>query len=116
MRTIVAGSRSINQYSIVASAIADAPWSISVLISGGAKGIDELGEAYAYLHKIPLEIYNAEWRTKNGYDPGAGIKRNKLMATKAEALIAIWDGISPGTANMIENAKKHKLKIFVKRV
>lgn len=113
MRTIVAGSRGINQYAIVASAIAEAPWRISVLISGGAKGVDELGEAYAYMHKLPLEIYNAEW---NIYGKAAGPIRNALMADKAEALIAIWDGQSRGTAHMIETAKKKGLKVFVKIV
>ena len=35
------------------------------------------------------------------------------MAGKAEALIAIWDGISHGTRGMIEQAKKANLVTHV---
>lgn len=38
------------------------------------------------------------------------------MADYADALIAIWDGESRGTANMIEEAEKRGLKVFVYRV
>ena len=113
MRTIVAGSRTVTEYNLVADAIASAPWSISTVISGGAKGVDELGEAYAYLHKIPLEVFNANW---NKYGRSAGHMRNEEMAINADALIAIWDGESRGTANMIETAKKYKLKVHVRVV
>lgn len=113
MRTIVAGSRTVTEYNLVASAIAEAPWSISAIISGGAKGVDELGEAYAYLHEIPLEVFNAEWG-KHGR--GAGHIRNREMAENADALIAIWDGESRGTANMIETAKRLNLLVFVRIV
>jgi hypothetical protein len=35
------------------------------------------------------------------------------MAKYGEALIALWDGESRGTANMIELAHKYGLKVFV---
>jgi hypothetical protein len=45
---------------------------------------------------------------------GAGPIRNAQMANVAEALIAIWDGNSVGTLNMITVAKKLGLKTHVK--
>lgn len=113
MRTIVAGSRTVTDYDLVASTIVEATWPITVIISGGARGVDELGEAYAYLHKIPLEVFNANW---NKYGRAAGHMRNEEMAKNADALIAIWDGESRGTANMIETAKKYKLNLYVRQV
>ena len=113
MRTIVAGSRTVTEYNLVASAIAEAPWSLSVIISGGAKGVDTLGEAYAHLKEIPLEIFNADW---NRFGRAAGHMRNEEMAKNAQALIAVWDGESRCTANMIETAKKYKLKVYVRLV
>ena len=110
MRTIIAGSRTITQYTILLKALEKLPWKITTVISGGAKGVDELGEAYAYLHKIPLEIYNAEW---NIYGKAAGPIRNALMAGKADALVALWDGSSRGTAHMIETARKKGLRVEV---
>jgi hypothetical protein len=38
------------------------------------------------------------------------------MAENAEALIAIWDGQSKGTKNMIDTATKKGLLVFVKRI
>ncbi|CUJ53406.1 Uncharacterised protein [Achromobacter xylosoxidans] len=35
------------------------------------------------------------------------------MAEYAQALVAIWDGKSRGTKNMIEQAKKSMLKVYV---
>ena len=37
------------------------------------------------------------------------------MAEYGDALIAIWDGESRGTKNMIEEATKRKLQVFVYR-
>ena len=39
--------------------------------------------------------------------------RNQVMADHADALIAVWDGASKGTADMIDRAKKRGLKVFV---
>jgi hypothetical protein len=35
------------------------------------------------------------------------------MAENADALVAIWDGKSRGTANMIQEAEKRGLRVFV---
>jgi hypothetical protein len=47
------------------------------------------------------------------YGKSAGPIRNRAMAEYAGALIAIWDGSSRGTLNMIETAKKLELKVFI---
>jgi hypothetical protein len=38
------------------------------------------------------------------------------MAKRAEALIALWDGISRDTAHMIETARTNRLRVFVWRI
>lgn len=113
MRTIVAGSRTITSLKDVDDAIHFSNFNPSVIISGGAKGVDSLGEQWAALHSVPLEVYPAEW---DKYGRGAGFKRNALMATKADALVAIWDGQSRGTNHMINIAKTMGLKLFVYEV
>lgn len=45
----------------------------------------------------------------------AGIMRNAVMADNADALIAYWDGISRGTKNMIDEARKKGLAVRIKR-
>jgi hypothetical protein len=111
MRTIVAGCRYGVDYADVVDAIEKCGWTPSVIISGGASGADAHGEHYAVSHGIPFEVYLANWKK---YGLAAGPIRNTEMANVADALIAIWDNVSGGTANMISSAKKHGLKIHVK--
>ena len=111
MKTIVAGSRKAT-YDHVKEALALCPWAaeISTVISGTAQGADQYGEAWALLCGLPIERYPADWG-KHG--KAAGPIRNRQMAENAEALIAVWDGASRGTKNMIDTAKSLGLRVFV---
>lgn len=110
MKTIIAGSRGITLYEEVLMAVSGCGWGITQVISGGARGVDKLGERWAKENNIPLLVMPANWKK---YGSGAGHIRNVDMANEADALIAIWDGLSPGTANMINIAKKKNLKVYV---
>lgn len=110
MKTIIAGSRGITDYDIVDEAIREANFNITAVVSGTARGVDQLGEEWAKLNNIPIVEYPAEWST---YGKSAGVRRNNLMAENAEALIAIWDGKSRGTKHMIQVAKNKNLTVFV---
>jgi len=110
MRTIVAGSRSCKNYNTVATAIEDCGWEVTTIISGTAGGVDTLGEVYAKDCSIPLIRMPADW---SRYGRGAGKIRNIEMALVADALIAVWDGVSPGTGHMIDTARAKGLKIHV---
>lgn len=116
MRTIVAGSRTIHRYSHVASAITEAPWGITEILCGGATGVDEYGEVYAQLNKIPFRVLNQHWNAMDSFDPAVGADHNKKMVENADALVAVWDGKSRGTAHMIEIAKEKGLLVHVKKV
>jgi hypothetical protein len=111
MRTIIAGGRNIHDYQLVLSAVAESSIPISVVVSGGAQGVDYLGERYAREEGYPLDVYPADW---NKHGRAAGPIRNAEMAENADALIAIWDGQSRGTKNMIEIARKRGLTVYVK--
>lgn len=110
MRTIIAGSRDCTDYKALLSAIEQCDWTPTTVICGGARGADALGKLWSVENSIPCEVYSAEW---NRYGKSAGYKRNVLMAENAEALIALWDGISVGTEHMIDIAKQKRLKVFV---
>lgn len=116
LRVIIAGSRNITDYDIVKKAITVSfglmAWDIVQIVSGGASGVDHLGERYAKENNIPLRVFPAQWYT---YGRSAGARRNGVMACNADALIAITNG-SPGTANMIKLAMKKKLQTFVYEV
>ena len=110
MKTIIAGSRTITEYSHLLQAIAVCGWTPSLVLSGTAKGVDRLGEMWAIGNKVPLKRYPADWNT---YGKSAGYRRNEEMAERAEALLAIWDTKSKGTQHMISVAGKKNLRIFI---
>lgn len=111
MKTIIAGSsKSDISLDDVLGAIEDSGFEITSVVSGCAPGVDTLGEEFAHYMNLPVHPYPANW-TK--YGMAAGPIRNRQMAENAEALIAVWDGKSPGTEDMINQAMKLKLKVFV---
>lgn len=110
MRVIIAGSRTFNDYRIVDAAIKHLKLDITVILSGNARGADQLGERYAKENNILIELYPAKWEL---YGKSAGYIRNKEMVGNADCLIAFWDGVSKGTGHTINLAKEKQLKVFV---
>lgn len=115
MRTIIAGSRTACSMLELEAAIRKCGWPITKVISGGARGADRLGEEWARRNGIPLQVFPANWKK---YGRSAGFERNELMGRKdhADALIALWDGESRGTAHMIECARNHFLQVHIELV
>ena len=83
------------------------------VLSGAGPGADALGERWAAMTGTPCQRYPANWEA---HGRAAGPIRNALMAGDAQALIALWDGKSPGTKNMIALAKKRGLWVHVELV
>lgn len=110
MRTIIAGSRTITDYSFIQEAMEDIPWDISGVVHGGARGVDRLGEQWGEENGQPTTLFKADWKQ---YDKAAGYIRNEEMAKNAEALIAFWDKKSKGTKHMIDIAIRYGLYIKV---
>lgn len=84
------------------------------IVSGHAKGTDLFGEEYAQLHSLKKTIFPADWKR---YGRTAGPIRNKAMLMYAmdafPVVIAFWNGSSKGTKNMIEQARKQNVKVYV---
>lgn len=110
MKTIIAGSRGVTDSGLLEIAIERCGWEISSVVSGGARGADALGERWAAARSLPVEVFPADW---NLHGKSAGYRRNEQMAKNAEALVALWDGVSRGTKHMIDLARKHNLRVHV---
>lgn len=110
MKVIVAGSRELEELRFVSEAIYQSDYAPSCIISGGARGIDKVAIEYAKKFNIPFTEYMADWEV---HGKAAGAIRNKTMAEQGDALIAIWDGKSKGTLNMINTMHKLNKPIFV---
>ena len=111
MRVIVAGSRGIKDYALVCRVIEDSNLSITTLVSGGADGVDLLGERWAKERGVPIDRFNAQWDL---FGKKAGPYRNQKMAEDADALVAIMvrQG-SRGTQDMIRRARTIGLRIHI---
>lgn len=110
MKVIIAGGRDFTNYALVETAVKLSCFEISQVVSGKAKGADTLGEVWALANNVTVEAFPADW---NQHGRSAGPIRNRQMAEYADALIAIWDGESKGTANMIQQARKLGLDVFI---
>ena len=113
MKTIIAGSREGVVYADVEKAMKLCGWIPSEIVSGGARGVDTLGEHWAAYNKCPVKRFLPDW---NKFGKSAGFRRNAEMGNYADALVAIWDGKSRGTLNMIEYASSKNLIVFVHRI
>lgn len=104
-RLIIAGSRDITDPAMLEAALICSGWreQISVVVCGMAPGSDMLGKAWAEANSIPVDEHPAQWSL---HGKAAGPIRNKAMADAADALLALWDGVSPGTRNVISLARK----------
>lgn len=116
MKVIIAGSRTIfgsNGLVAVEEAVRRSGFEITEVVSGMAKGVDTLGEEWANERGIPIKGKPANWEK---FGRAAGPIRNGEMALYADALIAVWDGKSAGTRDMISQMKRNKKPVFVYNV
>lgn len=95
------------------TAIRRSGFSLRTVLSGRAPGPDRHGEEWATHRGIDVELYPAEWKRQG---KAAGLIRNCRMAQNADALVAVWDGKSPGTQHMISVARSLGLRVFVYKV
>ena len=106
MNIVIAGSRDFDDYELLELTITE--WAKRnpqinqddvTIISGNARGADQLGERFACEYGLKLEVYPADW---NQYGKSAGYKRNVQMAELADHAFIFWDGFSKGTYHMIQ--------------
>ena len=112
MRVVIAGSRHYTDVKLIEEAVRESGFLISEVVSGCARGIDTLAIEWAETNNIPVKRFPADANFALDGKLG-GFARNGEMAAYADALIAIWDGVSPGTNNMIGQAKAAKIPYFL---
>jgi len=113
MKVIIAGSRTITDYGTVLNAIQKSGFKITEIVSGTARGVDQLGERYGMDECIPIKKFKPDW---SKYKKTAGFIRNEKMVNYVYpygALVLIWDGQSAGSAHTLKYAKKKGIKIYL---
>lgn len=111
MKAAIIGSRSFNNYDLVLETLLEYENTITLIVSGGAKGADTLGERWAKEKNKEVLIFYPEW---DKYGKSAGFRRNKDIIENSDIVFAFWDGVSKGTKSSIDLANKlnKELKII----
>lgn len=114
-QVIVAGSRGFSDQALMDTKLDHyfAGLKPTAIISGGARGADSMGEAYAKSRDIPVLRFPAQW---DKYGRRAGYLRNAQMLEVADALVAFWDGSSRGTKHMIDISKAKGIQVRVVKI
>lgn len=126
IRIIIAGSRDFNDYNKLRAETLKIVKELKLqgfntkkenveIVSGTARGADQLGERFAKEFNLGLARFPADW---DNYGKRAGYLRNAEMSKYAKedkeigVLIAFWNG-SRGTKHMIDLATKDGLKVYI---
>lgn len=102
MKVAIIGSRTITKADIAKHI----PPDTTLVISGGARGVDTLAEKYADEHGIKKLILLPDYEL---YGKQAPLIRDKLIVDNADLVIAFWDGESRGTEFTISYAKRRRI-------
>jgi len=108
-RVAIVGSRGFPGRAAVAAYVQDLPAG-TVVVSGGARGVDLWAETAATARGLDTLIFHADWRR---YGAAAGPLRNAEIAAHADRMAAFWDGASRGTLNAIVNAHERGAPVEV---
>lgn len=109
MKLAVIGSRGLDNIDL-SSYIDELEINVSLIISGGAKGVDSLAENYADEYKLSKYIIRPDYAS---YGKSAPLVRNKDILCFADMVLVFWDNKSKSTKwsidFMIKNNINYKL-------
>ena len=106
MKLLVVGSRSIKKYDLERHI----PEETTMIITGGAEGVDTLAEKYADKKCLSKLILRPQY---DRYGRCAPLKRNEKMVELCDVALIVWDGRSKGTKYTISYAEKIGKKVIL---
>lgn len=75
----------------------------TVVVSGGARGVDQTAEYAAAARGMTVCVVTPDWKR---HGRRAGIIRNGDIERRSARVAAFWDGRSPGTADTIRRFRR----------
>ena len=119
MKICIIGSRSIDKAEFVIPILdrfmKDHVVGTPVILSGGAKGVDQITKSYARANNINLVEFLRYHLidNKTPFSSKYFFLRNKQMIDNADKVLIIWDTRSKGTEYGIKYAQKIKIPVMV---
>jgi predicted Rossmann fold nucleotide-binding protein DprA/Smf involved in DNA uptake len=111
MKIAIVGSRDYPNLQQVSQYVQTLP-NYTVIVSGGARGVDRTAEQAARRCGLETDIYPADW---NRYGKSAGYRRNAEIVAACDVVVAFWDGKSRGTSHTLDLARKAGKPITIYR-
>ena len=108
MIVLVCGGREFNDYIKVSQAMRMLPFSVSMIIQGGARGADILGRQWAIENGIHYAEVHALW---DSLGKKAGNLRNKAMLTLKPGYCVAFPG-GWGTRDMIHKCIEANITVW----
>jgi len=124
LRIAIVGSRDINDmgwfkdfvhYGVLEEIEGPNTYQAITIISGGARGVDTLARDYAHAMDSDFIMFKPYHLIDNKvpYEPKYFFVRNKQIVDNSDVVIAVWDGKSKGTEDVIRYSKKRKKPLYV---
>lgn len=108
-RIAIVGSRDFKNLHRVIAYVDSLP-ETTIVVSGGARGVDTVAEQVANRRGLQTHIFYAQWKR---YGKSAGMRRNREMIDTVDEVVAFWDGQSRGTEQAIAYAKANNIPVKV---
>lgn len=101
MRVAIVGSRTFQNLQLVRDYVRDLP-NDTIVVSGGARGVDRTAEDEAQKRGLKTAIFLAAW---DEFGKVAGLLRNSDIVKNCDRLVAFHRQGSRGTADSIAKAR-----------
>lgn len=112
MRLAIIGTRDYpGSPETVATAIAQYNLAPTAILCGEARGPDTWGRLWAEQRGIPVQSHPADWERYGR--KSAGMIRNREIIGAADAVLALWDGVSKGTRDAIVLARRRGIPVYL---
>ena len=106
MKLLIAGSRCIHKFDLTGYV----PSETTLIITGGATGMDALAEEYADKKHLSKLVLRPQYEL---FGRCAPLKRNEKMIELCDMALVVWDGKSKGTKSTICYAEKKNKDVCI---
>ena len=126
MRIGITGTRTLDDYEFLCHTLYDIVEAGDVIVTGNEftpgdgnlGGVDRLTHRWCVHNDVPYNIHKPDFLYTTRQDgtqihEGAITKRNRILIEDSDIVIAIWDGKSEGTKDIIQQAVKTGKPLFV---
>ena len=112
MKVAVIGSRAAPE-SVAVAILKRIPREATVIVSGGAAGVDSAAERVASALSLPVRRFLPDYKA---WGQAAPMRRNDDIVDYADLVLAFWDGESAGTRYTVAECLRRGKPVHIVRL